>query len=92
VKTKYFFLWTQFIDERRAIKALKNKEIEDLKKAKVFHQYSLKFRNFVEWKHYVQYMKVTRQKGVLLEERTKKKMMRGVVEQIKEKLGTFWAS
>jgi hypothetical protein len=36
VKTKYFFQWFQYLQERKEIRRLKNKEVEDLKKSKLF--------------------------------------------------------
>jgi hypothetical protein len=60
MKTKYFFKWCKFIEEKRVIKMLKNKEIEDLKKAKTFHQYSIKFNSFMEWKQYIRRLRSTR--------------------------------
>ena len=67
VKTKYFFKWCKFIEERKVIKVLKNKEVEDLKKSKVFHQYSLKFQAYMEWKQHVKRIKVNRERAYFLE-------------------------
>ena len=39
---------------------MREKEIEDLKKSKVFHQYSVKFQTFMEWKQYIKRIKTTR--------------------------------
>ena len=50
VKTKYFFKWCQYLRERQEVRRLKNKEVEDLKKARLFCQYSLKFQQFLQWK------------------------------------------
>jgi len=46
---------------------MKNKEIEDLKKAKTFHQYSVKFNSFMEWKQYIRRIRSTRERGYFLE-------------------------
>ncbi len=89
VKTKYFFIWTQFLNEKREIKRLKNKEIEDLKKAKTFSQYTAKFHSFLGWKQYVKKMKTIKEKAVLLENKTKAKQLTSVVAEMKQKIGTF---
>jgi hypothetical protein len=52
LKTKYFCQWLQFLQERREIKRLKNKEVEDLKKSRLFCMYSLKFQTFIHWKQH----------------------------------------
>ena len=85
VKTKYFFKWCKFLEERNFIKKMKNKEIEDLKKAKLFHKYSLKFQTFIEWKQYIRRVKNTRQRALVLEEKTKKSILVNIIDKIKEK-------
>lgn len=70
------------------IKRIKYKEIEDLKKAKTFAQYSTKFQFFGKWKQHVKKMKVIKEKGKFLEQQTKNKQLKSIFEQIKEKICT----
>ena len=65
---------------------MKNKEVEDLRKAKMFHKYSLKFQTFMEWKQYVRRIKTTRQRAIVLEEKTKKNKMLNIFDTFKEKI------
>ncbi len=45
---------------------MKNKEIEDLKKSKIFNQYSAKFSSFMKWKQYIKKIKYIKSKAVEL--------------------------
>ena len=68
---------------------MKNKEIEDLKKSKVFHQYSIKFHSFLNWKQYMKKKKLTQERGVLLENKTNRNKMREILSKFQEKGGKY---
>ncbi len=63
LKTKYFCQWMQYLQERREIRRLKNKEVEDLKKSQLFSQYSLKFQSFLHWKQHTRKARLDRLKA-----------------------------
>jgi hypothetical protein len=63
IKTKYFCQWLQFLQERREVKRLKNKEVEDVKKSRLFCQYSLKFQTFLHWKQHTRKANTARTKA-----------------------------
>jgi hypothetical protein len=63
LKTKYYCQWLQFLQERREIRRLKNKEVDDLRKSQLFSQYSLKFQSFLHWKQHTRKARLDRTKA-----------------------------
>jgi hypothetical protein len=46
---------------------LKNKEVEDIKKSKLFSQYSCKFQAFLQWKQVAKKIKSERERAIMIE-------------------------
>jgi hypothetical protein len=64
---------------------MKNKEVDDLKKSKVFNQYSVKFKCFIQWKQHVRKTKVQNQKARTIETNSKNRLLKRVLAHINEK-------
>ena len=71
---------------------MKDRDIENLKKSKVFHQYSIKFHTFLEWKQYVRRTRTTKDRALTLEAKTKASVASKIMSQMKEKIGKLYAT
>jgi hypothetical protein len=87
LKTKYFFQWFQYLQERREVKRFRNKEVEDIKKSRLFCNYSLKFQTFLQWKRQVRKAKSERDRAAQIGTAVCKRMTEGVFERIRERIG-----
>lgn len=66
---------------------MKNKEIEDIKKSRLFSQYSCKFHTFVQWKQLARKIKSERDRAIMIERATEKRLVHSVITKIQEKIG-----
>jgi len=66
MKTKCFFKWCQYIEQVRFIKSEKNREVENLKKSKMFNNYTGKFQYFTAWKHHCKKAQSNKRKASII--------------------------
>ena len=69
---------------------MRDKEAEDVRRAKTWSQYAIKFNSFIQWKQLIKRVKVTKERGVRLEGKTARSRLNEVFAQIKEKIGNLF--